>query len=236
MRADFTQPERLVLLPDTGVHLLYVLGDPVRSGRFAKTFGRDRVHLVGAMLHADEQVLLGEQDMIGVTFRPAGFPCLYRWDPLSVASDRVLPFDRTLPLQVDAKRTLAELAPHLDRHFMERLTPASSNLLRVIADIEACGGDVRIDALLKRHATTGRSLERHFARDVGITPKELIDVTRFRRALGVIERDRGRRSLMEIAWDCGYYDNAHLTREFKRFTDQVPSRITLSDLSKSASG
>lgn len=237
LRADYAAPEKLVLLPDTGIHLLFVLGDPVRSGRFATTFGRDRVHLVGAMLQADHQILAGEQHHVGVTFEPAAFSSFYSWDPLSVAADRVVPFEiRGRPSAIDAGGALGAVARRLDRYFLDRLMPRTSDLHRVVADIRAHGGNVRIDALLKRHAMTARTLERRFAKEVGITPKELIDVTRFRHALGELERDGGRRSLMEIAWDCGYYDNAHLTREFRRFMGEAPSRVALSDLSKSASG
>jgi transcriptional regulator GlxA family with amidase domain len=109
-------------------------------------------------------------------------------------------------------------------------------LVNLLTDIEARGGNVRIDALLKGHGMTGRSLERYFEQQIGITPKELIDLTRFKHALAIVERCRERRSLMEIAWECGYYDNAHLTRQFKRFMGEAPSRIILSDLSKSAAG
>ena len=234
LRAEFARPERIVLLPDAGIHMLVVRGAGVRSRRFDTTLEAGRLHLVGAMLRSDEQILLGEQALVGVTFRPGGFPCFYEWAAMREVADRVVPFERALAL--DAWRPLAELAPQLDRHFLERLRPPTSNVLQVVADIEACAGDVRVDALTKRHGTTGRTLERHFVREVGITPKELAAITRLRRALTVIERDRGRRSLMEIAWDCGYYDHAHLTRELERFLGERPSRVALSDLSKMAAG
>lgn len=148
-------------------------------------------------------------------------------------SERVQPFEARLP--IDPRRSLTELAPILDRYWLERRRPPRTNLARVISDIEASGGRVRIDTLLRRHAMTGRTLERHFAREVGITPKELIALTRFRNALRAVE-NRGCRSLTELALEHGYYDHAHLTREFQRFMGAAPSRIILSDLSKRAAG
>jgi AraC-like DNA-binding protein len=234
LRATFTKPEQITLPPDGGVHLLFVLGDPVRSGRFATTFGGEHVHFVGAMLRADRHILAGDQHLLGVTFEPAGFPCFYRWEALRDVADGVHPFEHDVA--IDPRLGFAEIVRELDRHWLSRLGPPRSNVLDVLADIKASAGKVRIDHLLKRHAMTARTLERHFARDVGITPKELIDVTRFRSALATIALDRSSRSLMEVAWDCGYYDNAHLTREFQRFMGEAPSRLVLSDLSKSASG
>lgn len=230
LRGSFSRDEAIVLPPDGGVHLLMVCGEPVRSHRFATSYNGDRIHLVGAMLRADQQVLSGEQHLIGVSFAPAGFTSFHRHDAMHGVSDRVQPFDERLP--IDPRKSLAELAPILDRHWLERLAPRT-NLIKVIADIEASGGRVRVDALMRRHAMTGRTLERHFARDVGITPKQLIDLTRFRSALRAVQ-NRGCRSLTELALDHGYYDNAHLTREFHRFMGEAPTRILLSDLSKLA--
>lgn len=231
LRGSFAREEAIVLPPDGGVHLLAVCGAPVRSRRFETSFGRDRVHLVGAMLRADQQVLSGEQHLIGVSFVAAGFTRFHRHDAMHTVSNRVDQFDERLP--IDPRRSLTELAPILDRHWLERLTPPSTNLATVISDIEASGGRIRIDALLRRHAMTGRTLERHFAREVGITPKEFVDLTRFRKALRALE-ERRYQSLTDLALDHGYYDNAHLTREFQRFMGEAPSRITLSDLSKRA--
>lgn len=148
-------------------------------------------------------------------------------------SDGVSPFEERLP--IDPQKSLAELAPILDRHWLERFAPPTTNVLAVAADIEACGGRIRIDALLRRHAVTGRTLERHFARDVGITPKELLDLTRFRRVMRAVDQ-RGSQGLTELALAYGYYDHAHLTRDFRRFMGVAPSRLLLSDLSKRAAG
>jgi transcriptional regulator GlxA family with amidase domain len=93
---------------------------------------------------------------------------------------------------------------------------------------------VRLDALAKRHATTGRQLERRFERWLGMTPKQFFDLTRFRHAHSLIEHAPSRRSLAELALDAGYCDQAHLNRHFKRFTGKPPTRLILSDLSKSA--
>jgi AraC-like DNA-binding protein len=231
LRGSFAREEAIVLPPDGGVHLLAVHGAPVCSRRFESTFGTDRIHLVGAMLRADQQVLSGEQHLVGVSFAAAGFARFHRHDAMHTVSNRVEQFDERLP--VDSRKSLAELAPILDRHWLERLTPPSTNLAMVIADIEASGGRIRIDALLRRHAMTGRTLERHFAREVGITPKEFADLTRFRTALRALE-NRSDQTLTDLALDHGYYDHAHLTREFQRFMGEAPSRVTLSDLSKHA--
>ena len=39
-------------------------------------------------------------------------------------------------------------------------------------------------------------------------------------------------ALMDIAWDCGYYDHAHMATDFKRRMGRAPSDFLLSDSSK----
>ena len=236
LRGDFEHEQTIALLPDGGVHVVVHRGLPVRSENYGDPFDGHGPHLVGAMLRTDRQVLGGEQHIVGVTFRPGAFACFHRWDTLACAANRVQPFDRGFPLERVLRATqIAEVAGWLDAFYLERFAPSRASLGTIVEDIQRRGGQVRIDELMRRHAITGRSLERHFSQQVGIAPKPFIDLTRFAHAVAAVVRDRGRRTLTELALDCGYCDGAHLTNAFKRFTGQPPSRFILSDLSKSTS-
>ena len=57
--------------------------------------------------------------------------------------------------------------------------------------------------------------------NIGISPAAFTSVIRFNRSLHLVLNTRS--SLTSIAYDCGYYDQAHFIREFKRFTGIVPS-------------
>ena len=48
-------------------------------------------------------------------------------------------------------------------------------------------------------------------------------ILRFRRAAAELAGPAGR-SLAEIALDCGYYDQAHLNRDFREFSGRTPTR------------
>jgi transcriptional regulator GlxA family with amidase domain len=56
---------------------------------------------------------------------------------------------------------------------------------------------------------------------MGLTPGKLGRVLRFRRALRMVEL--GRDSLIDIAIACGYYDQAHLDRDFRTFAGGPPT-------------
>ena len=70
--------------------------------------------------------------------------------------------------------------------------------------------------LLRRHLTE------QFRRSYGIGPKECARVIRFERARALLGSGR-RPTLAEVAAACGYADQSHLTRDWKRFAGSTPS-------------
>lgn len=61
-----------------------------------------------------------------------------------------------------------------------------------------------------------------FTRDVGMTPKRYARVRRFQRALSLSTRSPSP-PWGQLALDCGYYDQAHLCREWAELTGFSPS-------------
>ena len=233
LAGSLDRPASISLLPDGGMTLLVNLGEGPESEHYGDVVREEGVYLVGAMLRSDEQRLSGEQLLLGVSFKPGAFCLFHRCAPMRTVATCVQPFDGCFP---DVGRPPTNFAAIMDRFYLERLAPTRGALTSVIAEIEARRGHVRLDALAKRHATSGRQLERQFEQQLGITPKQFVDLTRFRHAQRLIESARGDGSLAQLALDAGYYDQSHLTRHFRRFTGKPPTQLVLSELSKSAIG
>jgi AraC-like DNA-binding protein len=68
-----------------------------------------------------------------------------------------------------------------------------------------------------------RQLRRRFHAAVGYGPTTLARVRRFRRVLDAVEA--GRTDLAGLAFDAGYADQAHMTRETKRLAGLTPSEL-----------
>jgi AraC-like DNA-binding protein len=66
-------------------------------------------------------------------------------------------------------------------------------------------------------------LIRRFARQVGLTPKMSARILRFHRAVGMITS--GVASPADIATACGFYDQAHLSREFADLAGTTPGSM-----------
>ena len=56
-----------------------------------------------------------------------------------------------------------------------------------------------------------------FTERVGMTPKRYARVRRFQRALGLVN-GHGAPAWAQVALDCGYFDQAHLCRDWAEFT------------------
>ena len=77
--------------------------------------------------------------------------------------------------------------------------------------------------LAKQFGFSERYIQKLFLNWVGITPKDLFSIHRFNKSLHLIRSANA--SLTAIAYECGYYDQAHFIREFKSFTGLTPSQV-----------
>jgi len=105
---------------------------------------------------------------------------------------------------------------------LDRLPPASPELERAWTVLVASGGAVRVDDLAREVGWSRRHLGSRFLREYGITPKEAARVVRFERSRWMIAGP-GRPRLGDVAADCGFYDQAHLCREWAALAGCSPS-------------
>jgi AraC-like DNA-binding protein len=85
-------------------------------------------------------------------------------------------------------------------------------------------GTVPIARLVEETGWSRRHLTARFKEQVGLPPKVYARILRFRHAAAELARPGGA-SLCEIALDCGYYDQAHLNRDFREFAGRTPTEL-----------
>jgi transcriptional regulator GlxA family with amidase domain len=88
----------------------------------------------------------------------------------------------------------------------------------------ATGGTVSPGALASETGWSGRYLSRRFGVEIGLSPKVAARVARFDRARQRLQASGGAAALAALAVECGYYDQAHLSREFSSFAGLPPAR------------
>jgi AraC-like DNA-binding protein len=164
--------------------------------------------------------------LVGARFRPGAGLALGA--PLHELRDRrvdVAELDRNL-----STRLHAELPPEMA---LARLARASEELAVARPPDPA----VREAALLLTLPSTrmpeieravglgDRQLRRRFDVAVGYGPKMLQRVLRFRRFLAALDRSGGRPDLARIAFETGFADQAHLSRESARLAGLRPTAL-----------
>ncbi|MCO6010314.1 helix-turn-helix domain-containing protein [Actinoallomurus purpureus] len=83
-------------------------------------------------------------------------------------------------------------------------------------------GTMRVGDLAREVGWSRRHLSERFAAEYGLRPKEAARVMRFERSKRLLQ-EPGRPSLANVAAACGYYDQAHLAREWNDLAGCPPS-------------
>ncbi|MBI1921681.1 MAG: AraC family transcriptional regulator [Geobacter sp.] len=87
--------------------------------------------------------------------------------------------------------------------------------------LEAHGGQIQVSELAAGLGLHIRSLERLFLDHLGITPKRLTRLIRFRRLVDRL-RAGSFHTLADLAYDSGYADQSHMIRDFKELSGRLP--------------
>lgn len=102
------------------------------------------------------------------------------------------------------------------------LPPAAPELELAWARIVDRAGSVRVTDLAAEVGWSRRHLGARFLREFGVTPKEAARVVRFETSRLMLARPE-RLSLSEVAVACGFYDQAHLCREWAALAGCSPT-------------
>jgi methylphosphotriester-DNA--protein-cysteine methyltransferase len=94
-----------------------------------------------------------------------------------------------------------------------------------LQQIEQANGLITLDHLTKKIGFSQRQLSRKFQQFVGLSPKAYLKVNRFIRSLHHL-KDYPARSLTEIGYESGYYDQAHFNHDYQFYTGYSPREVT----------
>lgn len=170
--------------------------------------------------------------VVGVHFKPWGISPFVDV-PSTELRDRWLPVDavwgRSLDLMRDriARATSTDkILQILEEEMRSRLVSAPSRGLELVnhtaGRLEASWGAVSVGALTDGAGVSGNHLATQFKSHVGVTPKRLARIYRFARLILSVDALRPV-DWSELAQAAGYFDQAHLSKEFKDFTGHTPT-------------
>ncbi|MFI0481098.1 helix-turn-helix domain-containing protein [Actinomadura sp. 9N215] len=206
-------PPLYLEVPDTGVHGReygsFVAGMHDGHGMYLSPGGQRGIQLDVTPLGA--YTLLGVP-MAQLTNAAVGLP-----DLLGRGA-------RTLVERLAAAPSWGERFDILDGFLLRRLDagpvpdPEVARAWRLLnGDLGVTVADIAADVGWSRKHLTNR-----FREQAGLPPKVMARVIRFRRAIGLLTGGAG---FADAASACGYYDQAHLNREFRALSGCTPGEL-----------
>ena len=216
---------------DARADLIFNFGDPYLRG----VIGRNPVIYTASNLDAQRDMPItitqrGAVACAGVRFRTGGIAPFTR-APMSrytnrtpgiaeVFGDEVKLVDASLRERHSNLEAQKEV---LDAFFLSRIqldaTFVAFNDAK--AKIEQDGGLRPVEETSHDSGISPRNLGRLFGRYLGFSPKYFARIVRFQKAMRLLMKD-ARASLGEVSAECGYFDQSHFVKDFRRFTGGVP--------------
>jgi AraC-like DNA-binding protein len=92
-------------------------------------------------------------------------------------------------------------------------------VMNAIALIYKSKGAIRVRELMDQLHISQSPLEKRFRQVVGASPKKFASIVRFKNTVRSYDPNK---SLTEVGYENGFYDQAHFIKEFKSFTGETP--------------
>jgi AraC-like DNA-binding protein len=142
--------------------------------------------------------------------------------------------DRTVPLDAVIGRRCRALRERLDRAASDterrdllldavaRCEAGTDPVRLAIAGLTRSHGETDVDWLARKAGLSTRQFRRRCQTECGVGPKHLARILRFRRACRLATEGE---SWLRVAAEAGYFDQAHLIRDFREFTGAAPMSV-----------
>lgn len=219
-----------IILPKANVDLIFNLGTPMQVTGVSdapRLAGEGDAWLGGLKMRPFVALSHGAVDVVGVSLRGEACAGLLPLSPGEIVNQDVqgLPDAAGLRLigeQLHDLRTFAEQRALLVRWLAARLRPprGADAVRHACTLLRTAGVDGAVRTTARALAVSPRHLRRMVGEHVGIGPAEYVRLARFVQALRRMEAPG--QTLTQVAYACGYYDQAHFCRDFRSFAEMTP--------------
>ncbi len=106
----------------------------------------------------------------------------------------------------------------------ETLPNTSKAVSSVINKVKTSKTSLLIKDLCKSENITNKHLISLFNKKVGLTPKLLYRINKFSKVIESLKNNKADVNWSQLAFECNYYDQAHLINEFENFSGLTPKQ------------
>ncbi|HXA49900.1 MAG TPA: DUF6597 domain-containing transcriptional factor [Candidatus Acidoferrum sp.] len=202
--------------PDGSPEFIVNLGTPFESRIGGEWRAQPQAFVAGQLIAPLFLRGAGRARILSVTFRPHGL-----FGVLDARSDELT--GGMHAIDTGGIEDLAQLDAWLLRRMRRPADPLIAEAVRQLAESQ---GARDIASLARDLGMSTRNLERRFRERTGLAPKLYARMRRFQSVFPAIEAGTG---WAAAAACCGYYDQAHLVRDFREFAGEPPASLLAGD-------
>jgi len=213
------------ILPQGVVELVFNLSDPMQGILPHKNDSVDApdYFMQGWNSHIVNVNYSGNQHLFGIRLQPYMVKTLLGILPSELKDtlidlSLIKPGFRSLWHRLNEARSFTERVAIIEKEFPV-LTQSICTRTKYLCEVFGSAGEYpfpSIDELSRQVCYSSRQLNRKTQGLFGVSPEELVIHKKFRTAIQIMHNQE--RSLTDIAYQSGFYDQAHFCRIFKKFT------------------
>lgn len=235
LRGNLAGAPAQAIVPDGRMEIVLHLGEPFSEEDPAGCFRPQSQALIAGQLVAPIRVRpAGHSDVVGIRLRPEGARSIFGIPVHELAGamtnlDLLTPgLAGALTGAVSGIHDPVARARSLGAVLVRKLTREPAGIIRHAVLALAAVRPPLISDLSRRLGMNKRTLERRVREETGLAPTTLRRVLRFRRAFRMLDREPSG-EWSGIASRAGYFDQAHLIRDFRCFAGAPPSHFFRED-------
>jgi AraC-like DNA-binding protein len=225
---------RLREVPFPGVPLILNLGAPwqVTDGDAPGSARRHDSFVAG--LHTAPSFVEGDHTWTCVELRltPLGAHRLFgtpmhEFANTTLALEEIVPRSEALTERLRETDSWTERFDLVEAFLVRRFADAAAPSPAIEwswAQLQQTHGRISIARIAQELGWSHRRLISRFREQLGLTPKALARVIRFDRAVQSLSSS-GSSGLAAVAFDCGYFDQAHMNRDFRELAGTTPAAL-----------
>jgi len=229
-RHDFHRYEHL--WADIHPELIFVTGNGYYRREKSNNEKLPSSFVIGAFEKNLQLYSDGLTALVAVRFEPWGlFPLSL--SPMSSLTNHTLPANHVFGknihllnrrLRNKSRRKRVDIVRDFFLQEFQSIEKKTLTVMGIAQRIIAKKGIVKISALAERFGIDQKQVARRFKRQVGLNPKMFAKIVRFNYAKRKIEK-YPEIMLSEVAYQAGYSDQAHFSKNFRELFDLTPAQF-----------
>lgn len=231
LEADVNErPVTELIIPTGNIEMMFHFRKPFLNKNDRNSLTHPKSFISGISSSQSEVTTQGESGLIAVTFFPHGASHFLPF-PLQEIEDKNIDLKdvfnkdtRQLEEQLTNTATVEKRIALVELFLLKRFRPLREYDLKLIHGsvglIAVNKGNINPGALSEKLLLSPKNLERKFSSLLGKTPKQYIRIIRFQHILKSFSIPG--KSLTQIAYEHGYFDQAHFIKDFKSLSGFTP--------------